>query len=928
MIPCSVELTDFLSHRCADEPMIFDFEGAVLWSVSGDNGAGKSAIFDAITWTLFNQHRGGGQDAKRLISHGADMCRAAFTFAVDGERYRVERSLRRRGASKRSASRWDDDSHAWQEIPDTTDERGFARWRDEALGLSYAAFTQSVLLLQGESDRLIRAGSKDRFDVLAQLVGLSAYKALEERARERASQARGLKGGLRQELEGLSPVEPDERRAATAEAARLTAEREAREGLRQAQAGVVSATAEYERLGQRLAATRDAEAIRAEASEAAALTTARPALEAAVEALATAGHNDELAAAGREQLEAIDLEGLERAADTAKREAAKAKAAAENANRQADRLRRALPAVETAILRRRDLARIDAALATTGTSADATKDLAACERTIEDLKRALDEAREVERERSHELSALEAAIAKAEAEIEEIRAGGAEAVCSRCGQEVPEGQREVHLAHAESELAASIEQRDAARAVSEPLARHRAAAESGIESKLAERSRLELAHERAAEHEQVRAEAKQAVSAALRAPALKKWDDERAERVKDGPVDGLERLLAELHDEADRLEREADEGTAKAEAAGDVAVAAAKALAQARERRDDLELTLRKLEVETQAQRRQAEIELDRLPAVWADRVRERNRLLDASADRGRKRNRPSAASADREPALLEQLDNRLAQLADAPARQTELDSAEQRLAELRGAAAELEAQRDEAPPEHRVSVDAAEAELERRRASVDEIAQLVEQAQAQLRDLDRREQALRDKREDLQRAERAERLAIRMATLLGRQGLQGQLLARAAHDLELLANDTLRALTGGTLSLEIRPEERRNRDEITITARDYDAGGEKTDAAFLSGSEKFRVCVAIAAAIGKYASGRTTIESLIVDEGFGSLDEAGRDDMIDELQRLAGLLRRVIVVSHQGEFQDRARFPHGYRLHRTERTTEVERYL
>jgi DNA repair protein SbcC/Rad50 len=921
VIPCSVELTDFLSHRCAAEPIVFDFDGAVLWSVSGDNGAGKSAIFDAITWTLFNEHRGGSQDAKRLISHGADRCHAAFTFTLDGERYRVERSLRRRGAARRSASCWDGKSQSWKEIPDTTNERGFARWRDEALGLSFAAFTQSVLLLQGDSDRLIRAGSRERFEILAQLVGLSPYKALEDLARERASEARGLRGGLARELAGLSPVQADERKAAQAELARLAGERDVREGLRQQQAAVLTAAIEHERLGQRLAATQaeiedveellgSAEQIRAEASEAAALTTARPALEAAVEALDAADRGDELAAAGREQLAAVDLRRLEQAVEEAKHKAAEAQAAAEGANRQATRLRQALPAIETAILRRCELAAIEDALAATGTSAEAGEALVACDRTIADLEQALDEARELERERHRELSGLEAAISWLEAEVSQIREGAVEAVCPRCGQEVPEGQREIHLSHAERELGANVEQRDAARAVLEPLAAARAAAETGIESKVAERSRLELVRERATEHEQALARAQRVVASALRARGLAKWEDERAARIEDGPAEGLEQLLEELRSEAERLEQEAERAAAESQSAAEAATTTAAAVAQARERRDDLELTLRKLEVETQAHRREAEIELDRLPAAWADRVRERDQGHDYDHD------------------LLEQLDERVAELAGAPARQAELDSAEKRLAELRGAETELRAQRDEAPPEHRVAVDAAEAELGRRKAAVDEIAQLVEQAQAQLRDLDRREQALRDKREDLQRAERTERLATRMATLLGRQGLQGQLLARAAHDLELLANDTLRALTGGTLSLEIRPEERRNRDEITISARDYDAGGEKTDAAFLSGSEKFRVCVAMAAAIGKYASGRASIESLIIDEGFGSLDEAGRDDMIDELQRLAGLLRRVIVVSHQGEFQDRARFPHGYRLHRTERTTAVERYL
>jgi exonuclease SbcC len=835
VIPDTVELTDFLSHRCADgEPVVFDFDGAVLWSVSGDNGAGKSAIFDAITWTLFGEHRGGTQDARRLISHGAASAAAAFVFTLDGERYRVERSVRRRGAARRSASRWDAGTQAWQEIPETASASGFERWRDEALGMTYDAFTQSVLLLQGDSDRLIRAGSKDRFDILAQLVDLSSYKALEDRARERASEARGLKAALRKDLAGLAPVEEDERKAATAEVERLTAERSAREEARQAQAGVVAAATEHERLTQRLAATR-AEIEAAEGS--------------------AADGADELAALAREQLEALALGPLEQAAKQARHEAAAATRAADRARRDGDRLRQALPYVETAVLRRLELTAIEDALAVTGSKADLARELKACDRAVKDLERVLDEARAVERDTGGRLAGLEAAAARLEREIEEIRAGRAEAVCSRCGQEVPEGQRETHLAHAEEELAERASERDETRVTLDRLAAARAAAEQALEDKRRERSQLELARERAAEHEQRRTRAKRAVATALRARGFAVWKDKRAKLVRDGAPAKLEPLLEDLRTEADRLQHEADARAGEAESATAAATTAAEALAEARERRSALELALRKAEVEAESRRRQQQTE-------------------------------------------------------------------------LRGAAAALEAQLDETPPEHRVPVDEAEVELARRKAAVDEIAQHVEQAQAQLRDLDRRETDLRDKREDLERAEKAERLATRMATLLGRQGLQGQLLAHATRTIEALANETLHALTGGTLSLEIRPDERRNRDEITIVARDYAAGGERTDASFLSGSEKFRVCVAIAAAVGKYASGRATIESLIVDEGFGSLDEVGRDEMIDELQRLAGLLKRVIVVSHQGEFHDRTRFPHGYRLRRSNGATEIERYL
>ncbi|HEX9996066.1 MAG TPA: hypothetical protein VGB45_02910, partial [Abditibacterium sp.] len=82
---------------------------------------------------------------------------------------------------------------------------------------------------------------------------------------------------------------------------------------------------------------------------------------------------------------------------------------------------------------------------------------------------------------------------------------------------------------------------------------------------------------------------------------------------------------------------------------------------------------------------------------------------------------------------------------------------------------------------------------------------------------------------------------------------------------------------------------------------------------AFLSGSQRFRVAVALALGIGRYATrgGGTRLESVIIDEGFGSLDKIGRGEMIDELKALGDDLKRVILVSHQEEFAEA--FSHRY---------------
>ena len=67
----------------------------------------------------------------------------------------------------------------------------------------------------------------------------------------------------------------------------------------------------------------------------------------------------------------------------------------------------------------------------------------------------------------------------------------------------------------------------------------------------------------------------------------------------------------------------------------------------------------------------------------------------------------------------------------------------------------------------------------------------------------------------------------------------------------------------------------------------------------FLSGSQKFRVAVAVALAIGQFSSAKARpLDSVIIDEGFGSLDKDGLQAAADELQRLSLLVDKVLKLS------------------------------
>jgi DNA repair exonuclease SbcCD ATPase subunit len=176
--------------------------------------------------------------------------------------------------------------------------------------------------------------------------------------------------------------------------------------------------------------------------------------------------------------------------------------------------------------------------------------------------------------------------------------------------------------------------------------------------------------------------------------------------------------------------------------------------------------------------------------------------------------------------------------------------------------------------------------------------------------------------------ARRAARLASRLDELLGRTRLLARLVRDALRELERLTNETLARTSGGQLEVRLRLHASGGDEVIEIEARDHASADGPMDVAFISGGQKFRVAIALAAAIGQYVGGTGAGRSLVVDEGFGSLDEAGRHAMIAELHVVAPLMDRVIVVSHHEDFTSRELFPSGFLIGKVGKTTTVQRVV
>ena len=89
MIPLCLSLSGFLSYRDRAE---LDFTGFELACIAGANGAGKSSLLDAITWALFGQAR---KRDDSLINAQSSVAEVSLTFAYEGNIYRVQRTLPR-----------------------------------------------------------------------------------------------------------------------------------------------------------------------------------------------------------------------------------------------------------------------------------------------------------------------------------------------------------------------------------------------------------------------------------------------------------------------------------------------------------------------------------------------------------------------------------------------------------------------------------------------------------------------------------------------------------------------------------------------------------------------------------------------------------------------------------------------------------------
>jgi exonuclease SbcC len=268
VIPQKLSLANFMCYRQVD----LDFAGIHVACLAGANGAGKSALLDAITWALWGKARARRDDD--LIRLGEDEMSVELTFDLGDQTYRV---LRQRKAGKRGSSLLDFQVLSPPSVPPNGGEVEGGQWRsiaesvirdtqakiERVLRLDYDTFVNSAFLRQGHADEFTVKTAAERKRVLGDILGLDRWADYEERAKARLRDIEGEARAVELRLKEIESeltrrpeyeAELEEARKAVEESG--TALREAQDAYQQvetARTELRHAEAQIVELGERVA---------------------------------------------------------------------------------------------------------------------------------------------------------------------------------------------------------------------------------------------------------------------------------------------------------------------------------------------------------------------------------------------------------------------------------------------------------------------------------------------------------------------------------------------------------------------------------------------------------------------------------------------------------------------------------------------------
>ena len=910
MIPEELHLQGFLSHR----DTVLDLRGFHLAVLIGENGAGKSALLDAITWAVWGKSRASSDDT--LITHGEMMATVEYTFRMPYQngserRFRILRRRKRHSKGAQTTLDFQEEIEGEWASLNAGSVRQTQQAIIEALRMEYDTFINSAYLRQGHADEFSSRRPAERKRVLADILGLDAWEGYRERVKERYKEATIRRDMLEKQIDDLRK---ELAQRADYEAKLQSAQARVEEAALRRRAAE-EALAELDRLEEQARTIRrrleDLERRRAE--EEARLRETREQMTAKRVQVADYRRTIDGEADIRARLERYralqeeerrwseKLQAVHREMQAKAEAQARIEAEAARLRREHDRLLQEAEAQETLIeaeaerlrgeVRRLEEEALHHERRAERERGEAEKRLSALQAEVETLRKELpDEAlqqrleeaearlqamaeqeealRQTRQQLQHllaEESRLEERIEQAEAALVRMREetqviAGATAQCPLCLQPLTAEHQQHLLEEREADVARQQETIAALRRQLADIRQEKGRLQSLIrthEWELRRRSDLE------SEVARLRQQAQRRTAIEARIAALTPQIAELEGRIGRGEI------AAEARAEAEHLRAEAAALQAKLEA-GDFAAEARATLAA---------ITARLAAVGYDEEAHQAARQA--LAALAA--VEEEYRALEAARVGLREAEETLAHLEKEERERRERLQTLTA---EAEAARSELDGLRPRLRQR----PELELRRDEA----RTEEAKARRELgivQQHLATLEQLPRRLAKLEAEVEQLDRRIGLLKELR-----------------TAFGVNGIPAMIIEHTLPQLEAEANAILSKLSGG--KMHIRFETQRltkagnSRETLDIIISDEE--GERPYENF-SGGERFRIDFAVRIALSRLLANRAGVQlrSLFIDEGFGALDADGRRRLIEAVKEVQDDFDLILVVTHITEMQD-----------------------
>ena len=833
MIPLRLTISGFLSYQEAAE---LDFSGIHVACISGRNGAGKSAMLDAITWALFGEAR---KSDDSIINNSApeNTAKVDFEFRYEDADYLVRRQKTKGKSAVAEFFIRGAEGETWKAL---TEKKVVDTNRRicSTLRMDYRTFINASFFLQGKADQFTGQNATERKKILSTILNLDVWEACKAKTAEKRklaeSSAQYVKGlideaedELQQEEQLLSALREAQDRAAESE----KAYKDADEKWQLAKAGEASLKmlkenterkqAEESRLARSVreqqtlldVRSRELQTLKAEVANAEVIEEKYASLLAVQEKL---GRFSAAAAEfGRLENERTRLEAAIQTAEN------KLRYEHGQLSREKTELDRLLPE------RQKQMTVRDA-------ESEKVKTLSAACAVLGEYRQNLQKIAEQGAEKNQIIRNLKEKEQEITAKLERFLAnrGG---ICPTCGREMDEEHTRIHSAELKEEIGAIRQEQSRMEAVQASERQKYAALKAQIQrleeqEKELNTARLSLSRAEQQLHmieERLNGWEEKQKRLDLLESTLRTGDYCSSEKES---LSAIRKSIAGLG--YDRSEHEAL-NSQRAQLAG--AEKEHQALIASRSRIEPLERE-----------------------------ISEKTALLNESADRLK--------------VLHEDCEQAAAEYQELKTRMPDLKV--------------IENERNQANRD-RDHANKALGQAEQRVRHLDDARSVMKARSAEYQ-----EKLLQIRRyKDLEKA-------------FGKDGIPALLIEQAVPEIEEQANEILQQLSNGTMSLQLNTQGsyKSKKDEIkeTLEILIQDQYGVREYEMF-SGGEAFRINFSIRLALSRILAQRagSRLQTLVIDEGFGSQDEEGRARLAEANTAVQNDFEKILVITHLSELKE-----------------------